>query len=519
MLRADADLVGLQLPGGRQLKTSAFADDTGAFTALTARSVQALRNQVGIFDEFAGARMNWHKSVALVPDMNAAPLFEGMRVQPATNDATYLGIELPHALTDGTQIEQLMRKAAARLALCGKTSDAGVFGRALLANSVASATLCQDRITRDAKREMEEIWDVSMEEPQRGLIGKKRARLRKKMRAASDAETGQETSALEAEAANRPKAVMDKPLLPTPLGEVESEPGTAGPALGETVPKPGTAWANPLVLSSSASLSLSPTLPPPGPRVESNAVAQIQVDDMELMEYQRLEEEQENPGPIQREEEQRAFDDIHVRRMLLLDGKFDELREQGRLRVVPLVLRLTEIKLQILLCRGQATDRPPKIPFIRFAGHPSMQKPIVTAERWLGGAYEVLPMKGVSAIRLRLKPESLGAYCFMLRVEPRPQANHEEDPHFSWTDLEPLILELPDPEENSTVQDDTTAILALLNKILPENKRFTHRTFITDPEMWLRGPRHRGRQAGRIPAILNHGCASTHRLHRKTTKN
>ncbi|GBG89529.1 hypothetical protein CBR_g49319 [Chara braunii] len=381
----------------------------------------------------------------------------------------------------------------------------------------------QDRITRDAKREMEEIWDVSMEEPQRGLIGKKRARLRKKIRVASNAaETGQETSASEAEAAKRPKAVMDKPLLPTPLGEVEPELGTAGPALGETASKPATAWANPLVLSSSTSLSLSPTLPPPGPLGESNAVAQIQVDDMELMEYQRLQEEQEKPGLIQREEEQRAFDDIHVRRMLLLDVKFDELREQGRLRVVPLVLRLTEIKLQILLSPGQATDRPPKIPFIKFAGHPSMQKAIVTAERWLGGAYEVLPMKGVSAIRLRLKSdsgESLGAYCFMLRAEPRPQANHEEDPHFSWTDLEPLILELPDPEENSTVQDDTTTILALLNQRLPENKRFTHRTFITDPETWLRDPRHGGRQTGRIPVILHHGCASTHRLRRKTTKN
>ncbi|GBG89171.1 hypothetical protein CBR_g48879 [Chara braunii] len=268
----------------------------------------------------------------------------------------------------------------------------------------------QDRITQDAKREMEEIWDVSMEEPQRGLIGKKRGRLRKKVRAASDAETGKETSASEAEAAKCPKAIMDKPLLPTPPGEGE--------------PEPGTAWANPLVLSSSASLSLPPTPPPPRPLGELNAADQIQVDDMEIMEYQRLEEEQENSGPIQREEEKRAFDDIHVHRMLLLDGKFDELRDQGRLRVVPMVLRLTEIRLQILLSQGQVTDSPPKIPFIKFVGHPSMQKAIVTAERWLGGTYEVLPMKGVSTICPHLKSdsgESLGAYCFMLRAEPRAQ--------------------------------------------------------------------------------------------------
>ncbi|GBG77568.1 hypothetical protein CBR_g24015 [Chara braunii] len=141
MLRADAELEGLKLPGGRQLKSSAFADDTRAVTATTHASVRALRKQVGTFEKFAGARMNWHKTVALLPDLTAAPLFEGMHVQPMTEAASNLGIELPQTLTDGSQMEQLMRKAATRLALCGKTLDAGIFGRVLLANTAASAML------------------------------------------------------------------------------------------------------------------------------------------------------------------------------------------------------------------------------------------------------------------------------------------------------------------------------------------------------------------------------------------
>ncbi|GBG90843.1 hypothetical protein CBR_g51349 [Chara braunii] len=141
MLRADEDLVGLPLPRGRQLKSSAFADDTGAVTATTPASVTALRNQVATFEEFAGARMNWHKSVSLVPDLTAAPLFQGMRVQPMSETATYLGIDLPEALTAGSQMEQLMKKVATRLALCGRTVDAGIFDRVLLANTAASAML------------------------------------------------------------------------------------------------------------------------------------------------------------------------------------------------------------------------------------------------------------------------------------------------------------------------------------------------------------------------------------------
>ncbi|GBG80394.1 hypothetical protein CBR_g30858 [Chara braunii] len=46
MIRADDELEGLKLPGGRQLKSSAFADDTGAVTAITSASVGALQNQV-----------------------------------------------------------------------------------------------------------------------------------------------------------------------------------------------------------------------------------------------------------------------------------------------------------------------------------------------------------------------------------------------------------------------------------------------------------------------------------------
>ncbi|GBG92827.1 hypothetical protein CBR_g57347 [Chara braunii] len=101
MLHANRDLIGLPLPHGKQLKSSAFADDTGAITALTPTSVRALTTQIGRFERYADAKLNWHKSVALVPDMNAADLFNDMRVQPITGGAVYLGIVMPDALSNG----------------------------------------------------------------------------------------------------------------------------------------------------------------------------------------------------------------------------------------------------------------------------------------------------------------------------------------------------------------------------------------------------------------------------------
>ncbi|GBG89528.1 hypothetical protein CBR_g49318 [Chara braunii] len=138
MLRADDSLVGLRLQQGDQMKISAFADDTGAITILKHQSVQALRKQIRAFERHAGARLNWHKSVVLLP---AAPLFEGMRTQPMTEASTYLGITMPDALTEGTQMEGLMTKATRRMALCGKVLSTGVFGRAFLANTAASSML------------------------------------------------------------------------------------------------------------------------------------------------------------------------------------------------------------------------------------------------------------------------------------------------------------------------------------------------------------------------------------------
>ncbi|GBG71894.1 hypothetical protein CBR_g10830 [Chara braunii] len=141
MLCADNDLIGLPLPHGKQLKSSAFADDTGAITALTPTSVRALTTQIEHFERYAGAKLNWHKSVALVPDMNAAGLFTGMRVQRITGSTVYLGIVMPDALSNGTQNEAVTHKAINRMASCAKRPQAEVFGRALLANTAASSML------------------------------------------------------------------------------------------------------------------------------------------------------------------------------------------------------------------------------------------------------------------------------------------------------------------------------------------------------------------------------------------
>ncbi|GBG92826.1 hypothetical protein CBR_g57346 [Chara braunii] len=269
----------------------------------------------------------------------------------------------------------------------------------------------QERIRSEAREELESLWDVTMAEPQHKLVGEKRTRNRKKARRAAEDATAQESSASETERAERSKASSDKPsspILPPPEA-LRLEPGTG--------------WANPLLLSSSASLSLSPAVGPLASLQATDSLKtgdSVQVDNTELMVDQKLEKEQENPGPIQREEEKRVFDDIHVQRMRLLDGKFDELWAQDRLRIVPLVLRLEETKLQILLKPLQGQGGMPLIPFVKFTGHPSLQKAVAVAQKWLADTSAVLPMKGVSAIRLLLKADagdSIGAYCFMLRAE------------------------------------------------------------------------------------------------------
>ncbi|GBG89987.1 hypothetical protein CBR_g50078 [Chara braunii] len=367
-------------------------------------------------------------------------------------------------------------------------------------------------------KEIESLWDASMEEPQFSLVGKKRSRARKKTRVALSGASAQETSASETENLKR-----QRPLLSTPINQPHTPTATKTPEQQTNVgpeeqadPDPGTAWANPLVLSSSASLSLHPIQPRAQQGLKE--IDQLQLDEMELMEFQRVEEEEENPGQIQQAEENRAFNDIHVQRMLVLDGRFDELRQQDRLRIVPLVLRIWEAKLQILLRQAQKETRLPTIPFLKFVGHPSIQKAMAMAEKWLGPDCDVLPMKGVSAIRLLLRPEtgeSLGAYCFMLRAESQNHVAQAAAPRLEWADLEPLTVDLPNTDETSTTHEETIGILALLNKRLPENKRFTHASFITDPETWLRGPRQGGRQSSHT---IRYGNTSLSRLRGKAAR-
>ncbi|GBG41277.1 hypothetical protein CBR_g74200, partial [Chara braunii] len=192
-------------------------------------------------------------------------------------------------------------------------------------------------------------------------------------------------------------------------------------------------------------------------------------------------------------------DHVQLARILLLDGRFDELRSQGRICIVPIICRLFDGKIQAMLYHRPETSQDPAIPFVKVSEHPSMQRAVAVAERGAGPAYKISPVKGISAIRLLLKgsaTQTIGAYCFMLRAEPATRAPFPpQDPTFTWCDLFPLISEVGDVLEQSVHPGQSASFLALLNKHLPKNKRFTHPSFTADPQLWLRGPRPLGRKA------------------------
>ncbi|GBG89986.1 hypothetical protein CBR_g50077 [Chara braunii] len=91
MIRANDQIPGFELPRGAQVKTNAFADDTAAVTRATHQSVSALRNEVVLFEKYAGARIKWGKSVAVVPAGVDVAMFEGMKTQLPGDQFLYLG--------------------------------------------------------------------------------------------------------------------------------------------------------------------------------------------------------------------------------------------------------------------------------------------------------------------------------------------------------------------------------------------------------------------------------------------
>ncbi|GBG87825.1 hypothetical protein CBR_g45981 [Chara braunii] len=141
MIRADAQISGYELPGGGQVKSNSFADNTATVSQATQQSISALRNEVALFEKYAGARINWEKSVAVVPDGIDWGIFEGMSTQLPEDQFLYLGILVPAALSSGQQLEDLLHKAVVRMVAWAKKASHGVFGKVLIANNAVSATL------------------------------------------------------------------------------------------------------------------------------------------------------------------------------------------------------------------------------------------------------------------------------------------------------------------------------------------------------------------------------------------
>ncbi|GBG78684.1 hypothetical protein CBR_g27908 [Chara braunii] len=167
MIRADDRIVGFELPGGGQVKSNTFVDDTTAVSRVTQQSILALRDEIALFEKYAGARINWGKSVVVVPVGVDGAVFEGMRTQSPGDQFLYLGILVPAALSSGQQLEDLLHQAVVRMVAWAKKASHGVFGKVLIANNVVSATLCYagavsdppKRAWRDYKRALRKfLW-------------------------------------------------------------------------------------------------------------------------------------------------------------------------------------------------------------------------------------------------------------------------------------------------------------------------------------------------------------------------
>ncbi|GBG66495.1 hypothetical protein CBR_g63078 [Chara braunii] len=129
------------MPDGQQLKSGAFADDTAAVTETTQSSVDAIKHEVVVFEQFAGARINWSKSIALTPPGADTSPLRGMMVQEENRQTKYLCILLPGALTTGEQMEELLHEAVRKMTDWSKGASLGIMGRILVANNAVSSTL------------------------------------------------------------------------------------------------------------------------------------------------------------------------------------------------------------------------------------------------------------------------------------------------------------------------------------------------------------------------------------------
>ncbi|GBG78679.1 hypothetical protein CBR_g27902 [Chara braunii] len=141
MIKRNVEIKGFVLPTGGEVKSNVFADDTAAVSLATQQSVSALRKEMAGFEKFAGAKLNWNKSVAVVPVTVEGDMFQDMRTQDPGVQLSYLGIRLPAALATGQQLEDLLHLAVTRMVAWGKRAAYGVFGKVLIVNNAVSSTL------------------------------------------------------------------------------------------------------------------------------------------------------------------------------------------------------------------------------------------------------------------------------------------------------------------------------------------------------------------------------------------
>ncbi|GBG92953.1 hypothetical protein CBR_g57923 [Chara braunii] len=130
---------GLQLRQDMVLKSTAFADDTGAVIPPTTQQLRRLQMDLELFSLYSGARVNWRKSQAILPQGYIAP--EGWDVPTLADgeNLCFLGA-LIHPVGGGAQqMEGLAVAAILRLGRWAKRTHLRVFGKALvLKNSVLS---------------------------------------------------------------------------------------------------------------------------------------------------------------------------------------------------------------------------------------------------------------------------------------------------------------------------------------------------------------------------------------------
>ncbi|GBG77254.1 hypothetical protein CBR_g23582 [Chara braunii] len=140
LLRGDLRLQGLRLRQGDELRSLAFADDTGAIILPTVQQLRFLQEDLGIFCKFSGARVNWEKSHGVLPPDMEPP--EGWDLPSAAEGRTrFLGASIAPSWGGVEQMPMQAVAATSKLNAWAKAVHLGVFGKALVIKNSILATL------------------------------------------------------------------------------------------------------------------------------------------------------------------------------------------------------------------------------------------------------------------------------------------------------------------------------------------------------------------------------------------